>query len=105
MNFSLVTIKTSFGDTYQMDKNHFLGARIRPSIKEGYAVITYIFDKISIEDEFEVGNISLDVALDYILDQFNNFPSRFVDARLAIMRLEKELRDFEQREFSNKDKQ
>nr|DAR64695.1 MAG TPA: hypothetical protein [Caudoviricetes sp.] len=86
-----------------MDKEHFLGARIRPSIKEGYAIMTYIFDKISIEDEFEVGNISLDIALDYILDEFNKFPSRFVDATLAIMRLEKELRDFEQREFPNKD--
>ena len=105
MSLSLITIKTSSGDTYQMDKNHFLGAKIRPSEKKGYAVITYIFDRISIEDEFEVGSISPDVALDYILDGFNSFPSRCVDACLAMMRLEKELRDLEQREFPNKDNQ
>lgn len=81
-----------------MNLNFFQGIRIQESaFNEGYAVITYIFNNFTVEDEFNTQGVPLGVISSCILDKINREAScKAVSAEAEVYKLKKELKTQEQ---------
>ena len=86
---------------YLMNLEFFQGVRIQESaFNEGYAVITYIFNNFTVEDEFDTQGVPLGVILSCIQDNINREAScKAVSAEAVVDKLKKEMMAQEQ-EFS-----
>lgn len=81
-----------------MNLSFFQGVRIQESaFNEGHAVITYIFNNFTVEDEFDTQDLPLGVISSCILDKINREAScKAVSAEAVVYGLKKELKAEEQ---------
>lgn len=98
---NMIKISTSSSDAeYAMNLDFFQGMRIQESaFNEGYAVLTYIFNNFTIEDEFDTQGVPFGVIFSCILDKINIDSCKFISAKAVVYKLKQEL-EAQEREFS-----
>ena len=94
----MIKITTSTGEEYSMSLSFFQGIRIkRSAFNERFAVITYIFNNFTVEDEFDTQDVPLGLISSSVLERMNDRVScSAVSAEAAVYRLKKELEASEQ---------